>query len=274
MGDLKIGYSGGSGGFLLLHFLLLTNQYYAEFDEQVRIDSLVDLQWSDKEMKDWKSTETFPNNYKTLLANRSPKLYFFCNPFDFISWPFEELAEKYVSWDSVSTKSIVIYTDITSQLILAYNKKARWFLPKENHRQYVWAHHYNNIKADTWPNCATWQDISTLPVIIQQELFNENNSYHTHASIANDIMLEEENKSKITWPNPALFDGVLVDDDIFPYLKECDYSIRLQDFVNTRGKSLVTLLNLPDVTNSQKNLIDKWIKLHDPTILRQIGINT
>jgi hypothetical protein len=111
--DIIISYSGGSGGFLLLHFLLLTGQYHCSFDEENDFIS----QWKISDPSEWKTNEIWPNNDKTVAsATTKSKIYFICNPTD-------EIIKKYTG------KKIVVYTSLVNQINLAKYKRANWFRP-------------------------------------------------------------------------------------------------------------------------------------------------
>ena len=56
------------------------------------------------------------------------------------------------------------------------------------------------------------------------------------------------------------------------YLESADYTVTLQDLVNTNGEILVSLLDIPPINDSQRDLIKHWRSLHDPTLLNTIGI--
>jgi hypothetical protein len=118
--DLKLCYSGGSGGFLLLHLLLLTGKFYTGFDADKSINSIVNEQWNVSDHSKWKTSEIWPNNLATLsTATSLARLYFVCNP---------DINRK----SFITAKNLVLYTDIDSQIELAYYKKANWFLDDRN----------------------------------------------------------------------------------------------------------------------------------------------
>lgn len=111
-GDLKIGYSGASGGFLLLHFILLSHRYNIQFENNKSIRDIIGYQWNIKNAKYWKENEVWPSNSKTLLLPGS-RIYFFCNP-----------NKSPVEWNRCNASSLILYTDIESQIILGKYKNA------------------------------------------------------------------------------------------------------------------------------------------------------
>jgi hypothetical protein len=55
MNNLSIGYSGGSGGFLLLHLLLLSDQYHVEFKDNKLFAEAFAQQWKIIDPNQWKT---------------------------------------------------------------------------------------------------------------------------------------------------------------------------------------------------------------------------
>ena len=245
--NLKIGYSGGSGGFLLLHLLLLSGRYHTSFDSPDTVDNIIKHQWAITDHQKWKHSENWPDNtdtdsYQTDLS----KLYFFCNPYEpKFSW----------SWNKLNTKSLILYTDLSSQLLLAEYKKANWFTSFQN-----WQVFYDSVKADDWPPCAEYSDVNFLPKHIQQELFDR---FDAKRFIIPNTELPD---------NSVKFNTISVLAEMITYLESADYTITLQDLVNTNGEILVSLLDLPPINDSQRDLIKHWRSLHDPTLLKTIGI--
>jgi hypothetical protein len=242
--DLKIGYSGGSGGFLLLHLLLLTDQYYTSFKQPNTIDNIIKHQWMIHDHNNWKDNENWPDNDATIDHQTDlAKLYFFCNFND-------------IEWKKINTKSLFIYTDLSSQTVLAEYKKAHWFVDPDKE----WRQFYSVVKAEEWPACDNIESIADLPDWIQEELFEKFNASGF------------TKPKKIAIPNGKLFDGVVVHEHIRDYLKSADYTIKLQDLVNTDGEILIGLLDIPPINDRQRDLIKHWRDLHDPILLKTIGI--
>ena len=174
MSDLKLYYSGGSGGFLLLHLLLLSGRYYTAFDVDDSINSIVDKQWNISDHSRWKTFEIWPNNLATWSADTSlDRLYFVCNP-------------DHADIPSIPGKNLILYTDIDSQIELSYYKKSHWFLNDRSSSLKIaqfkrliqeWLAHYNNIRDPSWPGRVSPRHINRLPKLIQQELLQ---SKYTH----------------------------------------------------------------------------------------------
>jgi hypothetical protein len=140
--DLTLFYTGGSGGFLALNLILLSDYYYCSIDStKWKIDP-----------QHWKQSEIWPNNNKTFESTvNKPKLYFYCN---------------YIVGPSSKNK-LKIYTDIKTQVCLAEFKKAAWFTESA---KLHWAQFYNDRRAAHWPDCNNYQDFNLLDAYIQQEL--------------------------------------------------------------------------------------------------------
>ena len=110
-------YYGGSGGFLLLHSLLLTDQFYADgYDEKTLNDLSI---WKISNNLNWKNHEIWPNNLKTSeYQTNKIKLYHHCN--DDINWQLHQ-----------GTR-VLLYTDLETQLALAKYKNAWIYNPTAN----------------------------------------------------------------------------------------------------------------------------------------------
>jgi hypothetical protein len=262
MKDIKLSYSGGSGGFLLLYLLLLSGKFYTSFDK-ITLNGVIDSQWNITNHNKWKESETWPNNEITQLTTTSlRKLYFSCNPDD----------DKNLT--IFPGKNLIVYTDIDSQIELAYFKKANphWFLGDTSNASFTlrkiqvfreklleWNIHYNNIKDPTWPKCLSFRHINRLPIAIQQELLE---SEYTQQFLNQGF-------------RPFLYNyykNELVYSPILPFLNSADIVVKLQDVVNSNGKILEDLMEIPTMNNEQHKLIERWKKLHPQELLEKIGI--
>jgi hypothetical protein len=119
-GDVTILYQGGSGGFALYYYLLLTGQFQYTIEQtwqminhQFATDLIVNP-------RSWKSRELWPNN--TELKNQpGPRLFLICNPL----WNDHMLTVNHSISDH--TYKIMLYTSLKLQLRLAWEKRAYWF---------------------------------------------------------------------------------------------------------------------------------------------------
>jgi hypothetical protein len=114
--DVSILYQGGSGGFVLYYYLLLTGQFQHSIEETWQ---LIDQQFPAElacNHRDWKRFEIWPNNQE-LKTTTGRKLFLVCNPIwgDF---------NRDIPTD---TYKIFLYTSLYLQLRMAWEKKAWWF---------------------------------------------------------------------------------------------------------------------------------------------------
>lgn len=253
MNDLKLSYSGGSGGFLLLHLLLLSGKFYAAFDTAEPLDNIIQKQWNISDHTKWKTSETWPQNHLTHSNNTTLyKLYFECLPTELVF--------------QCNAKSLVVYTDIASQIELADYKKANWFIEQTRSTLFKnfiqeWRNHYKNIKDSSWPECASPEHIGQLPGAIRDEIMQ------------NEYTAGILNKQEF-FVNTAVYNGHLVHAPILPFLDSADIVVKLQDLVNSNGAILTDLLDIPAMNTQQLALITCWKKLHPPELLQIIGIDS
>jgi hypothetical protein len=172
LSDLNILYSSGSGGFLLLHLLLLSRCYHVEFHRNKTFSEAFEQQWKIDDHTKWKTNETWPYNDKTYQhPTHLTKIYYYGNPYG--------MQYKYYS-----DFNLAIYTDYNSQQKLTHYKKAGWHYNTTTAKAVSnkfsanieilreWQKHYNNIKDPTWPKCLSFRKISTLPDHIQEEFLS------------------------------------------------------------------------------------------------------
>ena len=126
MQDTTIMYQGGSGGFLLFYYMLLSGEYTTGLDME-NIDQYITKQYHPNlidDKKSWKvNSEHWPNNLecKNTPSNK-PKLFLVCNPTVSPYYLNKEL--QHIVKD---TKVLLLYTDLKTQLRMSYNKQAYWF---------------------------------------------------------------------------------------------------------------------------------------------------
>lgn len=258
MKDLQLCYSGGSGGFLLLHLLLLSGKFYTAFDVNESINSIINKQWGVSDHSQWKKSEIWPNNRATLSATTSlDRLYFICNP-DKGSASF------------FPAKNLILYTDINSQIELSYYKKAYWFVNDRSSSLKIavfkkiiqeWNVHYCNLKDPSWPSHVSARRINRLPKKIQQELLDSEYTHQLLKKFTDCCLCSVGNYKKD-----------LVNLSILPFLQNADVVVKLQDLVNSNGTVLENLLGIPPINKQQRDLIGHWKQLHPPELLQKIGI--
>ena len=118
--DVTILYQGGSGGFALYYYLLLTGQFQHSIEETWQ---LIDQQFPADlahNHRDWKKYESWPNNVE-LKKQSGRKLFLICNPL----WNHDMIEVNHYVGDD--TFKILLYTDFRLQLRMAWEKQAYWF---------------------------------------------------------------------------------------------------------------------------------------------------
>lgn len=257
MNNINLIYAGGSGGFLLLHLLLLSGCYAVALKNNHSIETAISQQWKINNSAKWKESEFWPDNSQTqLLETDLHKIYFYCN---------SELTSIVRPG-----KLAVIYTDYASQQNLAYYKKAHWYKDKTKpafdfkFSAYIkllrtWREHYNNIKDAGWPKCVSFRHIDRLPHNIQQEILNNpNTKYFLNYQYTGESIVDTN--------------GVGVYQQSAEYVKSAHIAIKLQDVVNSNGEILVDAFDIPPINTQQQQLIAHWRGLHPPALLDRIGI--
>lgn len=121
--DITILYQGGSGGFALFYYLLLSGKYQTGLPD-VDVNTLVRQQFPNvlkHNQSSWKSYEHWPNNLDCKQHSTSPRLFLICNP---LFNPDVYNQNMFVAND---TFKILLYTDIHLQLRMSWDKQAYWF---------------------------------------------------------------------------------------------------------------------------------------------------
>jgi hypothetical protein len=117
MVNTTILYQGGSAGFFLYYYFLLSGY----FETPANLHELIDTQFPSSlstNRKLWKSTEHRPDDNLGVVSNK-PRLFLICNPlYSNVEW-HKNLAQ--------GTNKILLYTDLRTQMRLAYDKQAYWF---------------------------------------------------------------------------------------------------------------------------------------------------
>jgi len=251
---LNLCYPGGAGGFLLLHLLLLSGRYHVIFGNRVPID--IDLaigqQWKIVDHNRWKTREIWPNNDKTVRSlSELTKIYYYCYP-----WECKK---------SYSSYNVVLYTDFYSQFKMACFKKANWFCdpgPQLNDiksRSPIWIEYYNKIREQSWPDCSCVSEINSLPVNIQNEIF--------------DNPLTESVVKQVLSAQTQGYLNQQVCSELVPFLETADVTIKLQDLTNRPDEILKQVFDIHSVNRRQIDLLERWKNLHPPHLLTSIGIS-
>jgi hypothetical protein len=118
--NVTIFYQGGSGGFALYHYLLLSGQFQHSIEQTWE---LIHSQFPDDLLTDtasWKTRERWPNNLE-LKQQSGSQLFLICNPL----WDSNMIKVNHDVSDN--THKILLYTSINLQLRMAWEKRAYWF---------------------------------------------------------------------------------------------------------------------------------------------------
>jgi hypothetical protein len=118
--DVTILYQGGSGGFALYYYLLLTGRFQHSTEEtweMIHNQFPVDL--IDDPAR-WKTLELWPDNV-SLKKQSGPRLFLICNPL----WTADMAKVNHAI--SNNTWRILLYAPLRLQLRMAWEKRAYWF---------------------------------------------------------------------------------------------------------------------------------------------------
>lgn len=250
----NVGYCGGSGGFIFLHFLLLSEQYYANFGNY-SVSEAINHQWNMKNTSQWKHTEIWPSSFDTVNTTSDlPKVLYFCNPSisDFEiqhSW-FNRFKESYNNikdplWPDIGSFDdfIVLSEKIKTEVEIASG-----------------LHNILNFVQGKQKSVNIW-------------LYTDFNSQNELAFFKKANFYFKDPIKKITnFKNyTKLWKNQVVDQNAVYFLNHSDIQIKLQDWIND-PELLVELKLIEQVTQSQIDLLDRWKKLHPPELLKLIGI--
>jgi len=261
--DLNLFYSGGSGGFLLLHLLLLSGRYHVVFRNNVPMPTALNSQWKITDHESWKKTETWPDNEKTSHSHSElTKIYFYCNP----GAQYQpDNIDYHGTFGEYSNYNVGLYTDYSSQVLLAKYKKAWYFGETDTVRNQkfstfrkllnTWQTHYDNIRDPSWPKCQSFTKINQLPAAIKQELMEDPHTQY---------FLDFEYHSD--------YQGQEVSLEVLPFLESANVTVRLQDLVNHTEHVLDQVFEIDHINDRQKSLVEHWKSLHPAHMLTALGI--
>jgi len=240
--DINLSYQGGSGGFFVLHLLLLAGHHKCKFlkKNDQEFSKIFHHQWNILDQINWKKQEIWPDNNGTLTSNFSNKIYFLCNP---------ELADV----ASFPGKRIMVYTDIETQFTLAITKKAHWFWDRSisSYQREQFVVLYYKIKANDWPDVTTTEDFYTLPKHIQTECLEQFN----FNSLLDLSCFKELFKLNVSKP----YGNERIDSSIS--LDNVDIFIKLQDIIRTKGEAVYSPLGLTR-SDASDEFIANYLDLH------------
>jgi len=254
-----VGYCGGSGGFLLLHMLLLSNQYFTCFENNKSFEEVFQEQWNINDLTKWKTTEVWPRNFTTVECKTDlDKILYFCNPsvdefFNFEISLFPGFKQSYCDIKDLAWPGIKSYNDFLN-------------LPSWIQQEAV----------DTLPHASEIISYVRAPQQLKKYIW-----IYTDFDSQNELAFckkayfynQSPDREKITdftsyigtWQN-TIVDRLSVD-----FLNKTDIQIKLQDLVNT-PEILIKHGLVTNINSSQIIFLENWKKLHPSELLKKIGI--
>lgn len=265
--NYHLGYRGGSGGFILLHFLLLSGKYFSELENNVK--KVIENQWDIIDHRKWKLNEIWPNNDLTFLNDKQhTKLLFFCNPtindFFYYEFSFDEIKLSYnkikdKKWPDINNLEDILGLSefIKNELFVTDPLKFYFLTLYSTPLELKNARHNYVFDKSIW----IYTDI-----ISQNELAHYKNAYwYANNSISkmSETFIIENESSK--------WNDTYVDKTAINFLNYTDIQLKLQNFIN-EPDILIELGLIDRVTNEQLSLLKQWINLHPEFLLKKIGI--
>lgn len=242
--DVSLLYYGGSGGNFCLHLLMLTGNYNCIFNSDIQdFNTIFQNQWNIGQMGKWKTTETMVENDRTLHSNLTNKIYLKCNP------------NKH-SMNKYPGTTVVIYTDIETQLYLAKTKNAFCFY--KNNPQEEWlVNKYQHIKTPEWPSCYSMAEFDNLPEHIKEECLTKWH-FDDFFDFSKFIKIVREQQQ-------ILYNGDYILSDLKTVIDidQADIKVKLQDLIKTKGRILFDQLGLQGNAQTDK-FVDMYVNLHTP----------
>ena len=252
-----LGYRGASGGFLLLHLLLLSDNFFAAFTEQKDFKQILEDQWAIVDHTKWKQTEHWPDNFNTAMSDSHlDKIFYFCNPSedDFFNYRklFEQVKQGYSDIQDSSWPDINSFVEFDN-------------LPDCIKREVTETLGYSNLL-----QLMTSSDICKRTIWLYTDIDSQNElafykkAYFYYQRPDLNKIQDYKNFTEV-WQND------LVDRHAVYFLNNSDIQIRLQDLVNT-PEILVSYGIVESINQNQINLLNHWKKLHPKELLKKIGI--
>lgn len=252
----NIGYRGGCGGFIFLHFLLLSDQFNKEIFLDTPFEQVIKDQWDIPNPVEWKTKERLPCNFESVNnpVNLN-KVTYHCGPTyeqyfgygEFSSIVFDNYKNVMAEdWPKVTTlenfrnlpKFILdeIYTTMGCSNAIDYLLE---ILPRKT----IWL--YTDIHS-------------------QNELSYFKKAYYYENKPEKEKLQINENLIQIYNNEP-------VDKYAVPFLYDSNIVIKLQDWVNDPDL-LIELKILDKINDKQLKLLNHWKKLHPPNLLTKLNI--
>lgn len=119
-GDCTVFYQGGSGGFALYYYLLLSGKFHMNIETAWNYINHQYPSYLADDPGAWKHSELWPD---TVVVKKlsGPRLFLICNPM----WSADMITLNHAIGDG--THKILLYTSLKLQLRMAWEKRAYWF---------------------------------------------------------------------------------------------------------------------------------------------------
>lgn len=240
----------------MLHFLLLSDQYYTDIFDNVDFSNVVAQRWDISDHTLWKNTELWPNNFKSINDDSAlDKIAYFCNP------TVEDFFQKKQSIDNIN----VGYNNVKDPAwptIASVDDLVN--LPN-------WIH---NEIFDTLGCKNKLMYLLGQANVVSVWLYTDINSqnelaYYKKASFYYDRPGKEKIQDLDNYTE--MWNGISVDKLAVYFLNNSDIQIKLQDLVNVPDL-LIDCGLINNVNQKQYNLLKHWKSLHPPELLQKIGI--
>lgn len=247
---LILGYRGASGGFFLLHLLLMSNKYHVDFQSDKSFEDIFREQWQITHADFWKMKETWPNNYQTAMSTTTrQKILFYCNPTkqEFFQNPYD-IVPCYFDVKDNTWPEISCFQDYEN-------------LPNYIKQECELSHGLLNIVQ--W--CREWQCARRIWLYTDAYAQNELAFYKKAYKY-----FDKTNKHKTSIQSRS-WHGFMIDAAAIDFLECSDTILYLQNVIN-RPDLLVRTKLLDAITKSHLDFIERWCSLHPQDLLADIGI--
>lgn len=252
----NIGYRGASGGFLFLHFLLLSDQYYTDIFDNVNFSDVVAQQWNINNHREWKNTEFWPNNHAATEAKTDlNKLLYFCNPNAEDFFQKKQSINNVANWyNNIKDPTWPIITSIDDFVSLP---------------QWIYDEMYSTLECKNTLLYLAGK-VRSKSVWLYTDFDSQNElAYYKKAYFYYKQPLREKIQDVTNFIE--IWNGVSVDKNAVYFLNYSDIQIKLQDLVNSPDL-LIDYGLIKQVNQKQYDLLKHWKSLHPPELLNKIGI--
>jgi hypothetical protein len=222
----------------------------------VDFSDVVAQQWNVSDHENWKTTEFWPNNFKSINDDSAlDRIAYFCNP------NTQEFFQKQQSIDVVA----VGYNNVKDSAWPALTSAADLVdLP-----MWIYDEIYNTLGCK---NTLAYllDQVAVKSVWLYTDINSQNElAYYKKAYFYHNRPSKEKIQDLTTYTE--MWNGISVDKIAVYFLNNSDIQIKLQDLVNA-PESLIDCGLINNVNQKQYDLLKHWKSLHPPELLQKIGI--